>query len=127
MAVRAVTWSTRLMKTEAAKRGAEFFLDRFFQRNYHSSYYQSEKNWTTLKYPTYYGSGVIALDVLTYMGYDLRDERMEKAIGWLVGARSRDGLWHVSDRPNARTDMLMSSVVLTALGRVVNGKQRESC
>ncbi|MDH3364507.1 MAG: terpene cyclase/mutase family protein [Thermoplasmata archaeon] len=119
MAVRALSWSKRLAKTEAAKRGAEFFLDRFFQRNYHPSYYQSEKNWTTLKYPTYYGSGIVALDILSYMGYDLRDERMERAIQWLVSARSGDGIWHVSDKPNLKKDLMASEVAVTVLNRML--------
>jgi hypothetical protein len=119
MAVRALSWSKRLVKTEAAKRGAEFFLDRFFKRNYHPSYYQSEKNWTTLKYPTYYGSGVVALEILSYMGYDLRDERMEEAIRWLVSARSRDGIWHVSDRPDPKKDLMASGVAVTVLNRML--------
>ena len=117
MAVRALSW-TPAVKTEALKHGAEFFLDRFFQRNYHPSYYQSEKNWTTLRYPTYLGSGLIALDILTYMGYDLRDDRMVKPVEWLVNERSRDGLWHLSDRPQQQKDMIMSSTVLTVLSRV---------
>lgn len=122
MAVRALTWSRDLMSTDAIKKGAEFFLDRFFQRNYHPSYYQSERNWTTLKYPTYYGSGVIALDILTYMGYGLRDPRMEKAIEWLVSARSRDALWHISDRPNPNKDLMVSAVAVTALNRIIESE-----
>lgn len=117
MAVRALSW-TSAVKTDAVKKGAEFFLDRFFQKNYHPSFYQSEKNWTTLRYPTYLGSGLIALDILTFMGYDLRDERMVKPIEWLVDTRSRDGIWHLSDRPRPQKDMMMSSTILTVLSRV---------
>lgn len=118
MAVRALCWSPDLVKTDAVRRGAEFFLDRFFQRNYHPSYNQSEKNWTTLKYPTYFGCGIIALDILTYMGYDLEDVRMVKPIEWLAGARSRDGLWHTSDRPHDEKDLMLSSTALCVLARV---------
>ncbi len=124
MAVRAFSWDLDLVRTGAVRKGAEFFLDRFFQRNHHPSYHQSERNWTTLKYPTYFGCGIIALDILTYMGYDLEDERMVKPIEWLVGARSRDGLWHTSDRPHNEKDLMMSSTALTILARVAGMSSR---
>lgn len=99
MVVRGLCWSSRLISSQEARRGADFFLDGFFKRNYHSSFYQSESNWTAIRYPTYFGSGLCALEVLTSMGYGRDDERMERPIRWLLDARSKDGFWHKSDRP----------------------------
>ena len=102
---------------KATWKGAEFFLDRFFQRNYHSVFYKSEANWTMLKYPTYFGSGLCALDILTYMGFGPDDPRMDKPIRWLLGARSKDGFWHRFERPQPVTDQWITVIALSALSR----------
>ena len=98
------------------KKAAEFVLDRFFMRNYHPSFYQSGANWTMLKFPTYYGSGLTALDTLVHMGFGPNDERMDKPIRWLLNARSKDGLWHRSERPHPIDDQWISLVCLEILG-----------
>lgn len=117
MVVRAFSWNVDLSSSKAAKRGAEFFLDRFFKRNHHTSFYHSEKNWTMLKYPTSQGSGLTALDILTYMGYGPDDERMRKPIEWLLKCRSRDGFWHRSQRPHPEKDMWITETAITILSR----------
>lgn len=99
MVVRGLSWSLKLRSSRECRSGADFFLDGFFKRNHHPSFYQSESNWTILRYPTYFGSGLCALDILTVMGYGKGDERMEKPIRWLLNARSKDGFWYRSDRP----------------------------
>jgi hypothetical protein len=93
----------------------DFILDRFFKRNYHPSYYQSEKNWTMLKFPTYFGSGLTALDTLVHLGYGPDDERMEKPIRWVLDSRSKDGLWHRSERPHPIDDQWITMVCLIIL------------
>lgn len=98
------------------RRAAEFVLDRFFMRNYHSSLYQSGSNWTMLKFPTYAGSGLTALDTLVHMGFGPNDERMEKPIMWLLNARSKDGMWHRTERPHPIDDQWISLVCLEILG-----------
>ena len=117
MVVRALSWDDDLAFSKNAKRGAEFFLDRFFKRNHHTSFYHSEDNWTTLKYPTSQGSGLTALDILTYLGYGPEDERMTRPIQWLVKSRSRDGLWHRSKRPHPEKDMWITETAITILSR----------
>ena len=117
MVVRGLAWSLSLKNGSEARAGADFFLDRFFKRNYHSSLLQSEKNWTQLKYPTYLGSGLCALDILASMGYGPDDERMEKPIRWLMSTRSKDGLWYRSDRPHPDADLW---ITVTALGILSN-------
>lgn len=98
------------------KKAAEFVLERFFKRNHHSSFYQSGKNWTMLKFPTYNGSGLTALDTLVHMGFGPDDQRMEKPIRWLLSARAKDGLWHRTERPHPIDDQWISLVCLEILG-----------
>ena len=117
MVVRGLAWSTRLKSSRECRRGADFFLDGFFKRNYHSSFYQSESNWTVLRYPTYFGSGLCALDVLTVMGYGKEDERMEKPIRWLLDARSKDGFWYRSDRPAPGKHQWISLIAIEILSK----------
>jgi hypothetical protein len=120
MAVRGFSWSDRMLRSKEVRAGAEFFLDRFFKRNYHSSFLQSEKNWTKLKYPTYFGSGLLALDLLTSMDFGPEDERMEKPIRWLLDARSKDGFWYRSNRPHPETDLWVTQIAITCLNRYAN-------
>ncbi|MCU0859039.1 MAG: terpene cyclase/mutase family protein [Thermoplasmata archaeon] len=99
------------------RKAGDFILDRFFKRNYHACHHRAESNWTTLKYPTYHGSGLVALEMLTAMGFGRSDPRMEKPIEWLVGARSSDGLWHTTERPNPDRDQWISVMAVSALAR----------
>ncbi|HIH01326.1 TPA: terpene cyclase/mutase family protein [Thermoplasmata archaeon] len=117
MVVRGLAWSKRLRDTRELRMGADFFLDRFFKRNHHPSLLQSEKNWTRLKYPTYLGSGLCALDILTVMGYGPEDERMEKPIRWLLSERSKDGLWYRSERPHPDADLWITVTAICVLSR----------
>ncbi|HIJ18000.1 MAG TPA: hypothetical protein HA364_09530 [Thermoplasmata archaeon] len=97
--------------------GAELFLDGFFKENYHTTFFKEKGHWTKLKYPTYFGSGLCALDLLTFLGFGPGDERMDKPIRWLLGARSKDGFWSRSDRPHPETDMWITEVALSSLIR----------
>ncbi len=115
--LRGFYWSPSMRYRREAKRGADFILDRFFKRNHHASFYLSEKNWTTLKYPTYFGSGLSALEVLAAMGYGSEDERMEEAVRWLLKARSKDGFWYRSDRPSPEKDQWITEIALSILVR----------
>lgn len=117
MVVRAFSWSDEMAFTRAAKRGANFFLDRFFQKNHHTSFFHSEKNWTTLKYPTSQGSGLTALDILTYMKYGPDDERMEEPIKWLMKCQSKDGIWHRTNRPHPEKDLWLTETAISILRR----------
>lgn len=109
--------SPRLARSGAVKRGAEFFLNRFFKKNNHVAYYYTEKHWTTLTYPVRFGNGLMALDILTRLGYGPDDPRMDKPISWLLGARSPDGIWSQSMRPSPDRDQWISLVALRTLAR----------
>jgi hypothetical protein len=117
MVIRGLVWSRTLRKAKETMAGADFVLDHFFKRNYHASMLQSEKNWTRLKDPTYRGSGLCALDILTAMGYGPDDERMEKPIDWLMRARSKDGFWYRSDRPHPDADLWITLTAVCILSR----------
>ncbi len=117
MAIRGLTYSATTHKTAAVQKGVDFILDRFFKRNHHPSFYQSEKNWTILKYPTYLGSGLSVLNMLTWIGYGPEDERLERPMKWLISARSKDGFWHVSDRPNPEKDQWITIIAVAILKR----------
>ena len=115
--LRGFYWSPSMRHRREIRRGSDFILDRLFKRNYHSSFYQSEKNWTTLKYPTHLGSGLSALEVLATVGYGPEDERMERAVRWLLTARSKDGFWYRSGRPSAENDQWITEIALSILVR----------
>lgn len=104
-------------KSKCVQRGTDFLLDRFFQRNPHSNFFESEKNWTAVKYPHYRCSGLAALDVLIKAGRGPDDPRMEKPIRWLMSSRYRDGFWTDSDRPHTETGQWTTLLALWVLSQ----------
>lgn len=117
MVVRGFVAGPRPIEDKRVFRAAEFFLERFFKCNYHATFFKDQGHWTRLKYPTYFGSGLCALDLLTFMGFGPDDERMEKPIQWLMEARSNDGFWSQSDRPHREKDLWITEVALSVLAR----------
>lgn len=117
MVVRGLVASASPTKDERVLRGADFFLNGFFRRNQNSTFLMDERHWTRLKYPTYHGSGLCALDILTFLGFGPDDERMDKPIRWLLGARSKDGFWRRSDRPHPEKDLWITEVALSIIAR----------
>ena len=114
-----VTWglseNPKLRKSKEVRRGADFVLDRFFKRNPHPNFYLSESHWTSLKYPIRFGSGLMALNFLSRMGYGQDDPRMEKPIRWLLSMRSQDGFWTQTGRPNPEADQWITLIAISAL------------
>lgn len=117
MVVRGMSAAAEPTKDRRALRGADYVLDGFFKRNLHSNFLGDKGHWTRLKHPTYYGSGLCALDILTFLGYGPDDERMEKPIRWILGARSKDGFWRRSDRPHPEKDLWITEIALSILAR----------
>jgi len=115
--IRGMSYGLDLVTSKQLRRGADFVLDRFFKRNYHAAMLRSEQNWTKLRFPTYLGSGLCVLDILTYIGYGADDERMERPIRWLLDARSSDGFWNQSDRPHPEKDQWITETALGILFR----------
>ncbi|MEM4232646.1 MAG: hypothetical protein QXZ19_01575 [Thermoplasmata archaeon] len=117
MVVRGLCHSFELAPRKEVRRGAEFFLDRFFKGNRHPALYKSESHWTKLNYPCYVGNGLCALDLLTWLGFGADDPRLERPIKWLLSARGPDGLWHATGRPHPSRDAWISEVALSVLRR----------
>lgn len=110
-------------RSAEVRRGADFVLDWFFKRTPHPTYYMSEDHWTKLRYPYKFGSGLMALDILTALGYGVDDPRMDRPIKWLLSARASDGLWSQSDRPHPERDQWISLIALRTLKRFVSGQR----
>ena len=115
MVIRGLARDPRYQRRPEVLRGADFVLNRFFKKNAHEAYYRSETNWTKLKYPAYFPSGLSALYVLTMLGYGPSDLRMDAPIRWLLDARHADGLWWQSDKPHTQKDHWISELALESL------------
>jgi hypothetical protein len=118
-AIRGLSWHEEKLRDPRIKEGAEFVLGNFFKKNYHSTFYRSERNWTMLKFPTHFGSGLAAIDCLAYFGFGLEDERMEKAVRWLMSERKADGFWHRSERPHPVDDQWITVTALMILDYIL--------
>lgn len=107
-------WARR---SRCVERATELLMTRFYKRNPHNNYYESEKNWTKVKYPHDKCSGLAVLDVLTKAGRGPDDPRMEKPIRWLMSSRYRDGFWTESDRPHTETGQWITLLALWVLSQ----------
>lgn len=114
-ALRGLAWVKPMAKNPEVKRACGYVLDNFFKRNYHGNFNKSERSWTVLKFPTYLGSGLTALDSLEYLGMGPEEQRMERPIKWLLGARAKDGFWYRSERPHPIDDQWISVTALMVL------------
>ncbi|MDH3364474.1 MAG: hypothetical protein OEM29_00475 [Thermoplasmata archaeon] len=113
--LRGLGWIPSHERINDSRRGGSFVLNGFFKRNYHPGFYKSEINWRVLKFPTYYGSGLTALDSLVYLGFGPEEHRMEMPIRWLLSARAKDGFWYQTERPHALNDQWLTVVTLCVL------------
>ncbi len=114
-ALRGLAWLPDHERIECAKRGGRFLLNGFFKRNYHPGFYKSEKRWKVLKSPTFYGSGLTAIDVLIGIGFNRDEPKMEAPIRWLLDARAKDGFWYHTERPHALNDQWITMIALYLL------------
>jgi hypothetical protein len=122
MVVRGLARSSKYRRRPELRTGADFFLDRFFKKNWHEAYYHTEANWTRLRYPPFPGDGLSALYTLSILGYGPSDKRMEKPIRWLLDTRHSDGFWWQSDRPYAQKDQWITGLAVDVLNRYAKNK-----
>ncbi len=125
LVLRGLILDSRLAVLPETQRAASLVLDRFFTKNPIASFQRSEQYWTKLRYPTHQGSGLLALDILTWIGFGAQDRRMEKPIAWLVSARGKDGMWAQSDRPQPERDQWITEIALSILQRYAKSMRGE--
>lgn len=113
--LRGMSYMPHYERIRDVRRGGSYVLNGFFKKNPHPCFNESEKTWTTLRFPTYFGSGLTAIDSLCYIGFGPDDARMEKPVRWLLQAKSRDGFWYTTDRPHARNDQWVTVFALMVL------------
>ncbi|MGB7539657.1 MAG: prenyltransferase/squalene oxidase repeat-containing protein [Anaerolineales bacterium] len=92
MALRAFAAHPRYRKTKEAQAAAGLLADRFFQPDVYSSYQEAEY-WVRFQYPFWWNNLVAALDSITRIGLGADDERIGRALQWLIDHQEKDGLW----------------------------------
>jgi hypothetical protein len=92
MVLRAFAIHPRHRKTKEAKAAAGLLADRFFQPDVYTSY-QSADYWVRFQYPFWWNHLVAALDSITRIGLNAEDERIGRAMQWLIEHQEKDGLW----------------------------------
>jgi hypothetical protein len=106
-----------LRKDPRVRKATSFLVGRFFRKNPHANFYESERNWRTIRYPPNKCGGLVALYVLTKIGVGPEDPRMEVPIEWLISARYRDGFWTDSNRPHTEAGQWLTLMALLTLDR----------
>ncbi len=110
-----------MRKDPRVRKATSFLAGRFFKKNPHANFYQSEKNWTMVKYPPNKCGGLVALYVMTKMGVGAEEPRMEEPVKWLISARYRDGFWTESNRPHTEAGQWLTLMAILALDRYAKG------
>jgi hypothetical protein len=92
MVLRAFAVHEKYRKTDAAKTAARLLADRFFQPDVYTSY-QAASYWVRFQYPFWWNNLITALDSVTRIGLTAEDDRIARAMRWLIDHQERDGLW----------------------------------
>jgi hypothetical protein len=92
MVLRAFAAHPRYRKSKEAKAAAGLLADRFFQPDVYTSY-QSADYWIRFQYPFWWNNLVAALDSVTRIGLGADDQRIGRALRWLIDHQEKDGLW----------------------------------
>ncbi len=92
MVLRAFAVHGARRKSAAAKHAANLLADRFFQPDAYTSY-KAASYWIRFQYPFWWNNLVAALDSATRIGLGAEDERIGRALQWLIDHQEADGLW----------------------------------
>lgn len=79
-------------KDEAAVHAAHLLKSRFFEPDAYTSY-QSQEYWLRFEYPFWWNNLVSALDSISRIGLPSTDNRIQRALTWLVEHQKENGLW----------------------------------
>ncbi len=92
MVLRAFAVHERHGKSEEARVAANLLADRFFQPDVYTSY-QAASYWVSFQYPFWWNNLIAALDSVTRIGLTAKDDRIARALRWLIDHQEKDGLW----------------------------------
>jgi hypothetical protein len=92
MVLRAFAVHGACRKSAAAKHATNLLADRFFHPDAYTSYHAASY-WVRFQYPFWWNNLVAALDSVTRIGLGAEDERIGRALQWLIDHQGTEGLW----------------------------------
>ncbi len=115
--VRALAESSVWKKSRTARQAGEVILERF-PRNEKSPRQEKPSCWVDITYPFWTNGTLSSLDSLSKLGFDPKDERIRKALGWLMNKQNASGFWESEGAVASPEDHLWVTVsVLRILKR----------
>ena len=90
--VRALAESPTWQKSRTARLGGEMILDAF-PRNGHGPISSLPSCWVDITYPFWTNGTLSSLDSLSKLSFDPEDERIRKALDWLMNKQNSGGFW----------------------------------
>ena len=115
--VRALAESSVWKKSRAARQAGEIILERF-PRSEKSPEPEKPSCWVDITYPFWTNGTLSSLDSLSKLGFDPRDERIRKALAWLMNRQNNLGYWESEGAVASLEDHLWVTVsVLRILKR----------
>jgi len=90
--VRALAESPTWQKSRTARQAGEIILERF-PRNEHDPKKGQPSCWVDITYPFWTNGTLSSLDSLSKLGFDAEDERIRKALDWLMNKQIVGGFW----------------------------------
>lgn len=92
MVLRALAASSTWGQSDVARKAGELLLNRFFMPDKYEDR-RLTSFWEEITYPFWATDILSSLDSLSKIGFDVHDERIQKALLWLKSRQSREGFW----------------------------------
>jgi len=117
MVLRALATSPSWRKSKEAKKAAELLLSRFFEADRYNDR-SLPLFWEELTYPFWATDVLSSLDSLARIGYPAEDEKIQKALTWLMNKQNDQGYWEAGNKKSTLEDHLwVTFAVLRVLKR----------
>lgn len=92
MALRGFASDTKKRFAKEAKRAGQFLAERIFTPDNYPDR-RAVEYWGKLSYPFWFTDALSALDVLSRLGFDLSEGRMQRAFDWVIKQQDASGYW----------------------------------
>lgn len=117
MVLRALAASPTWRKSKEAKKAAELLLSRFFEADKYNDR-SLPLFWEEFTFPFWATDVLSSLDSLSRLGYTAENERIQKALAWLMNKQNDQGCWEAGNKKSTLEDHLwITFAVLRVLKR----------
>lgn len=105
MVLRALAASPTWRKSREAWKAGELLLSRFFQEDKYDDRWLSSY-WEEITYPFWATDILSSLDSLATIGFPVDNEKIQRALDWLLSRQAKQGYWEAGNKKTTLEDHL---------------------